>query len=186
MNLNQKRNSADCTFVWGFDDSYYSDLYEVKNQVFFTQAGPEVYCNVCTVIERKNRTSKQASIPTEVRRITPSTNTTTKPQSTRSTPTPEATNSNKYNKALPIDFAKSSKCFVVHFCIIFVPPVPYIYYVPSCVLTIFRYLRALFFSSMFPSFNPFSFIAPLFLYYCLFSLSCSLSLLFLRWMVCLI
>ena len=60
----------------------------------------------------------------------------------------------------------------IHFCIIFFPPVPYISYVPSCVLTIFRYLRALYFSSMFPSFNPFSFIAPLFLYYCLFALSC--------------
>ena len=32
----------------------------------------------------------------------------------------------------------------IHFCTIFVSPVPYIYYVLSCVLTIFRYLRALF------------------------------------------
>ena len=38
---------------------------------------------------------------------------------------------------------------------------------------------------IFPSFNPFSFIAPLFLYYCLFSLPLSLSLspLFLRLML---
>ena len=32
----------------------------------------------------------------------------------------------------------------IHFCIIFVTPVPYICYVPYCVLTILRYLRALF------------------------------------------
>ena len=41
-------------------------------------------------------------------------------------------------------------------------------------LTIFCYLRPLLFSPIFPFFS-FSFIAPLILYYCLFSLSRSLS-----------
>ena len=52
---------------------------------------------------------------------------------------------NQAPSAPTVSVATNRTFFGIHFCIIFVTPVPYIYYVPYFVLTIFWYLRALFF-----------------------------------------